>query len=324
VSALVTGVTGKVGNAIARALASRGCRVRALVLDPETEAAFVPSGVEVVRGDVTEPPSIQRAMAGCRVVFNAMGVPEQWLPDQTLFDRVNARGTDTVIRAAIEAGVRRVVHTSTVEVFGAEPGSHFDETAPADAPKATPYERSKQKAERLALAAADRIDVVIVNPPAVYGPGPPGSASLEKALFEPLVRGRLPLLPPGGFGLVLNDSLAAGQLLAAERGRSGERYIVSDGHLSMRDLAGLVVETAGRGRVPPTSPIWVARALAATGDAVARSLGRPPRLSRGELHSLLWDPRPDSTKAQRQLGWQPVPLQEGIRATLEAHGLLDR
>jgi dihydroflavonol-4-reductase len=121
-SALVTGVTGKVGHAIARALASRGCRVRGLAIDPEAEATFLPSGVEVVQGDVTEPSSVERAMAGSRVVFNAMGVPEQWLPDQTLFDRVNTRGTETVIGAAIEAGVRRVVQTSTVEVFEAEPG----------------------------------------------------------------------------------------------------------------------------------------------------------------------------------------------------------
>lgn len=266
--------------------------------------------------------SVERAVAGCDVVFNAMGIPEQWLGDRSLFERVNARGTETVVRAANAAGVRRVVHTSTVEVFGALPGSTFDETAPTDSVKTTDYERSKQLAERLALAAAGAMDLVIVNPVAIYGPGPVGSASLEKGLFEPLVRGRLPFLSPGGFALVLTESLASAQLLAAERGHTGERYIVSDGHLSIEALARLVVATAGRGRVPPTLPVWLARGLAAASETVAMVAGSRPLLSRGQLHSLLWDPDPRSERAQRQLGWKPVSIADGIRATLAALDLL--
>lgn len=113
---LVTGATGKVGNATARALIAEGHEVRALVVDPDMERADLPGGVDVVRGDVTDAASLERAVAGCEVVFDAMGLPEQWLPDSALFDRVNARGTEAVVVAARRAGVRRLVHTSTIEV----------------------------------------------------------------------------------------------------------------------------------------------------------------------------------------------------------------
>src|SRR5215208_503142 len=126
--ALVTGATGKVGHAVASALLERGDEVRALVRDPARAADTVPAGVEPVRGDVTDPASVRRAAEGCEVVFNAMGLPEQWLADDGAFDRINARGSEAVVRAAAEAGARRVVHTSTIDVFHAEPGGHLDES----------------------------------------------------------------------------------------------------------------------------------------------------------------------------------------------------
>src|SRR5439155_4456967 len=134
----------------------------------ERAAPVLPDRIEPVRGDVTDEASVRAAVEGCELVFNAMGLPEQWLADEGTFERVNARGSETVVRAAREAGVRRVVHTSTIDVFHAESGGRFDESRVADYPKGTAYERSKQHAEELALAAADEtgIELVIVNPAA--------------------------------------------------------------------------------------------------------------------------------------------------------------
>jgi len=322
--ALVTGATGKVGNATARALLDAGHGVRALVRDPARARPWLHDGVELVVGDVTDQGSVRRATEGCDVVFNAMGLPEQWLADPTAFERVNAEGTRTVVEAARDAGVRRVVHTSTIDVFHAAPGGRFDETQVADYPKNTAYERSKQHAEQLAVAAAGDMELVIVNPAAVYGPGPSGSAGFEKNLLERLVRGRAPALPPGGMGLVYNEAVGRGELLAAERGRPGERYILCDGHMTFRELAQTVVRVAGRGRVPATMPVPLARAFAATGETVARVVRRRPMLARGELEFTLWNAAPDSSKAQRELGWQPMPIEEGIRRTLQAMGLLSK
>ena len=285
----MTGATGKVGHAVARGLVERGDDVRVLVRDPARAAAVLPAGVEPMVCDVTDPPSLERAIAGCEVVFNAMGIPEQWVPDEDVFERVNARGAEAVVRAAREAGARRVVQTSTIDVFDAEPGGRFDETCLATRPKFTAYERSKQHAEELALAArGPDMELVFVNPSAVYGPGP-GSVSLEKQLFEPVARGTLPVVTPGGMGIVHARGVAAGQLLAAERGRDGERYILSDRHVTLRELAQVVVRVAHRGRVPWVLPVPLARATAAVGDWLAPRTGLTPLVSRGQLEFLLWN-----------------------------------
>jgi len=321
--ALVTGATGKVGHSIARALLERGDEVRVLVRNPGRASSQLPPGVQAIRGDVTEPASVEKAAAGCELVFNAMGLPEQWFADPDIFERVNARGTETVVRAAAAAGARRVVHTSTIDVFHAEPGAPFDESQVADYPKGTAYERSKQHAERLALAAAAEtgVELVIVNPAAVYGPGPSGSASVELGLLRPVVEGKraaVPLLPPGGLPMVYSTGLATGQLLAAARGVPGERYILCDGHMSFRELAETAVRLAGRGRVPAVMPIPLAKTLAAGGELVSRAIRKPPLLPKGQLHFFLWDARPQSGKAQRELGWVPTPLEEGLRAVVSA------
>jgi len=318
VRALVTGATGKVGGATARALLGRGDEVRALVRDPSRAGRLLPSGVELVPGDVTDPASLAAAVSGCELVFNAMGLPEQWVRDEGIFERVNARGTENVIRAARDAGVRRAVHTSTIDVFHAERGGHLDESQLADYAKGTAYERSKQRAEELALAARGEMELVIVNPAGVYGPTPVSSVGFDDQMFAPLIRGRLPALPPGGCGVAFDAGVAAGQLLAADRGRDGERYILCDRHVSMRELAEAVVEAAGRGRVPLILPSGLARALTAAGEALARIIRRPPLLPRGQLHFFMWDAWPDSTKAQEELGWEPTPLEDGVRAAVAA------
>ena len=317
---VVTGATGQVGHALVRLLVERGDRVRALVRDVAAAASLLPEEVELVGGDVTVPQSLERPLAGCELVFNAMGLPEQWLRDRARFARVNAEGTVNLVRAARSAGVARLVHTSSVDVFETPRGGSFDETHLAAGAKETAYERSKQRAEELALAERGGLEVVIVNPSTVYGPSPVGSFAFDRSFLRPLVRGLLPALPPGGSGVVFVDGLAEGQLLAAERGRDGERYILSDRFASFRELAETAVRIAGRGRVPPTMPIAVARTLAATGEAVSLVTRRPPLLARGQLHYLLWEARPIAAKAESELGWRPTPLEEGLQRSLAALG----
>lgn len=324
---LVTGATGKIGNSITRALVTRGDSVRALVRDPARAVRTLPEGVEPAPGDVTDRASLAAAMKGCEVVFNAMGIPEQWLADEDAFDRVNARGSENVVREAGRGGVRRVVHTSTIDVFHATSGTSFDESRVADYPKGTAYERSKQRADELVLAAAaeERVELVLAHPAAVYGPALEGSASIERDLLRPVVEGRraaAPAVPPGGLGLLFEDGAASGHLLVAERGKPGERYILCDGHMTLREMAEAAVRISGRGHIPPTIPVSVAKALATVGEPLARITGKPPLMPKGQLHFLLWDARPDSSKAQRELGWRPTALEHGLRATLTGMGLV--
>jgi dihydroflavonol-4-reductase len=320
---LVTGATGKVGHAVASALLERGDHVRALVRDPKRAASVVPAGIEPVQGDATDPDTLAAAVEGCDQVFNAMGLPEQWVRDRGIFDRVNAAGSGELAAAAKRAGVARFIQTSTEDVFHADRGEPFDETMLAGYPKATAYERSKQRAEELVMAERDGMEVVILNPTGVYGPGPSASASLDKDLFQPLVKKRIPALPPGGISVVFVEGVAQGHLLAADKGHDGERYILSDTHVTSRGLAESVVRVAGRGRVPPTMPVPVARTFALVGEGISRVIRRPPMLARGQLHWFLWNARADSSKAQRELGWRPTPLEVGLHKTLSEMGLLE-
>ena len=316
---LVTGATGKVGNAVARALAARGDEVRALVRDPRRARELLPAGIELARGDVTDVGSIVGAVEDRELVFTAHGLPEQWVEDEEIFDRVNARGAEAVALAARDAGARRLVHTSTIDVFHADQGGRFDESRVADYPKHSAYERSKQRAERLVLATRrDGFEVVCVNPCAVYGPGPAASASLDGELIGPIVAGKLPALPPGGCGVVFVDGVASGHLLAAERGADGERYILCDRHVSLTELAQTVVRVAHRGRVPLTLPRPVAHAASLIGRPLSRALGKPPLLPRGQLLFFLWDAAPDSGRAQDELGWEPTLLDDGLAAAVAA------
>jgi nucleoside-diphosphate-sugar epimerase len=320
---LVTGATGKVGYAIASALLEQGDQVRAVVRDPKRAAGILPAGIEPVRGDATDNASLAAAVEGSELVFNAMGMPEQWVKDEGIFEQVNAIGSGALAAAAKRAGVRRFVHTSTHDVFHAETGQRFDETMLADYPKGTAYERSKQHAEELVLAERDGMEVVILNPSGVYGPTPSPTPSFENEVFEPVVKKRLPAIPPGGTGYAFVEGVAAGHLLAAEKGEDGERYILADGYADFRELAETAKRIAGRGRIPPRMPVPVAKAVASAGAGISRLTRRPPLLPKGQLTYILWQAHPDSSKAQRDLGWETTPLDEGVRKTLDSMGLLE-
>ena len=313
---LVTGSTGKLGNAVARRLVERGEDVVALVRDPAKARALLPEGVELAHGDVIDPALIREAVTGADGVFNCMGLFEQWVADPGVFDRVNAQGARNVIAAAREAGARRAVHTSTFDVFHADTGGTVTEERLADYPKGTVYERSKQRAEELVLEEAKGgIEVVIANPSTVYGPGPWQGKGLDRAIRD-AIRRRLPATPPGGMTFVYVDDVAAGHLAAFDRGRPGEHYILADGYASMREMLSLAVEAAGRGWVPPTLPVPIARGLARSGEAVSRVIRRPPLLGAGQLHFLLWEGRAESSKARSELGVGFTPLDRGIRDTV--------
>ena len=314
---LVTGATGKVGNAVARRLSERGDAVVALVRDAARGRGLLPANVELAVGDVTAPESLRAAARRVDGVFNCMGIFEQWMPDPRAFDRVNAEGARNVVIAAREAGVGRIVHTSTFDVFHAARGGTVREDGLADYPKGTAYERSKQRAEELVLAqAGDGIEVVICNPASVYGPGPWAGAGIDGMLRDALRR-RLPALPPGGLSTAFVDDVATAHLAAFERGGAGERYILADGYATAGEIVRAAVEAAGQGWVPPTMPAGLARGLARGGEAVARLIKRPPLLGSGQLHFLLWEARADSSKAREQLGVEFRPWQSGIRSTVE-------
>jgi dihydroflavonol-4-reductase len=313
---LLTGATGKLGSAVARQLLDAGHDVVAVVRDERRARAALPGAIELAVGDVTDFDSLLSAARGSGAAVNCMGIYEQWQRDADIFNRVNAAGAAKVARAARLAGARRIVHTSTYDVFDAPPGGTVDETRLADYEKGTPYERSKQLAERLVLAeATTEFEVVIMNPAGIFGPGPWAAAGWDSAIRD-AIRGRLPAVPPGGLSLVWVEDAAAAHVSALERGRPGERYILAGGYTTVSELCAAAVELAGRGRVPMELPPGLARALARAGEGLAAVTGIRPLLATGQLRFLQWQARADSTKAGAELGFEPLDWREGIGRTV--------
>jgi dihydroflavonol-4-reductase len=312
---LLTGATGTVGHAVAAQLVAAGAEVRALVRDLERARALLPAGVTPIHGDVTNPSSVAAAVAGCERVFHAAGMPEQWRLDPADFQRVNVEGTANVVDACLAHGVSRLAYTSTIDVFAWTPGVPFDESRLDPAPRPTAYERSKQDADRLVVAALERgLDAVFLHPSAVYGPAPV-SLALNDLLLR-LANRKVPMLPPGGMPVVHADDVAAGHLAAAERANPGDRFILSGPYLTMREIAAAVQAHVPGAKVPPTMPPPIARTLASAGESLAKLTKRPPLIARGEQIFLASHPVPVADRARTALGWESRPISQGFQETL--------
>ena len=314
---LVTGATGLVGYNVVMALRQRQRRVRALVRSLEKGRRILPADCELVRGDVTDRDSVDRAMAGCRVVYHAAGFPEQWMKNSDIFDRVNVGGTRNMIDAARQQNIRRFVYTSTIDVFAAAPGQEYDESEIAAYPKGTPYERSKQRADQaVATALENGLPAVFLHPSGLYGPGPSDSPGTNDFILK-LHRGQVPMLLPGGFPMVFAPDVGEGHVLAELKSEVGGRYILSEDYYELSDLARAILEELGlRKRVPPVMPLGIVKAVAGIGEWWAGITGKPPLIPKGQLHFIQWQAFPINNKARQTLGWSPTPLRSGLQQTI--------
>jgi dihydroflavonol-4-reductase len=315
---LVTGATGLVGYHIASALMRRGRSVKALVRSVEKARRILPEDCELMQGDITDKESVKRALQGCSVVYHAAGWPEQWKDDPNIFQRVNVGGTQNMIEAALEQGVRRFVYTSTIDVFYAGPGQEFDESILDTRPKRTYYERSKQEADkRVSEALQKGLAAIFIHPAGVYGPGPTSSPGCNE-MIAMLLRREMPLLPPGGFSMVFAADTGEGHVLAEEKANPGSRYILSEGYYEFSDVARRVFEELGIDqKLPPVMPAPVARVVSNLGEWLARFTHQPPLLPHGGLEFLLWRGHACGDKARRELGWSCTPLRAGLQKTIE-------
>lgn len=267
--ALVTGAAGFLGGALCRTLLAEGWQVRALHRPTSSLRPLEGLEFETVTGDLTQPDSIAQAMKGVEVVFHTAALVENNDPGRLY--TVNVEGTRTVLRAAHEAGVRRVVHTSTVAVLGLPdkgPGSAvpapIDENHAFNLPPARwPYGYTKYLAElEVQKAVAGGLDAVIVNPSLVTGPG--DVYRKESSIIVQAAQGRLPvrIAPPGGANFVHINDVCAGHLAALQHGLTGQRYILAGQNITHFEYLRLVAEVTGTPPPRSIAPAWTFRILA--------------------------------------------------------------
>ena len=308
---LVTGVTGFIGSHVAERLLALGARVRGLARSAAKGAWLAERGVEVVTGDLTDADSLRRAARGCSLIFSIAG----WVgrPDSyQAARRVNIDGMRALIEAAIDAGARRLVHTSSIAAYGPVDDGVIDETWPLRATDV--YGATKAHGETVAFGYADRIEVCVLRPAQVYGPR---GGMWTKGFFNAVKRGA-PILVGDGQGTFhpcYIENLVDAYLLAARRAEAvGEAFTIVDGVTTWREFVSYYSRMAGRpARSIPAWPVRLAAQLVALPSRLAR---RPPRGNSDSLKFLLGRSRYSNEKARRLLGWLPrVSLDEGMRRT---------
>jgi len=329
----VTGATGFIGTRLTQALVERGHLVRALCRREQVPAppGFGPGkpgplqhpAVELVRGDITDAVSMLRGMVGCSRVFHLAAYARNWAPDPRTFYRMNVAGMANVFAAARQLGITRVVLTSSIVTLGPTGrGVVGDEAMPRLTQEyLTEYEATKATAERQALEwAAGGFPVVIVNPTRVFGPGHLTEGNSVSRLIDDYDRGRMPLLINRGVNVgnyVLVDDVVQGHLLAMERGRVGERYILGGENATLRQLFRLIDRVSGKRHFQVLARPFIPLLFAWLQKKRAEWFGTFPTITPGWVRTFLVDWAYRSDKAVRELGYRPTPLEEGIRITYD-------
>jgi dihydroflavonol-4-reductase len=312
---LVTGATGFVGAAVARALLREpGQKVRVLARPNSDRRNLAGLDIAIAEGSLEDAASLAAAVEGCRYLFHVAADYRLWVPDPAAMFRANVDGTGALMEAALAAGVERIVYTSSVATLGLVKDGSADETTPSTVGDMIgPYKQSKFAAEAAvrALIAERGLPAIIVNPSTPIGPGDVKPTPTGRLIVE-AAKGKMPGYVETGLNIVHVDDVAAGELLAAERGAVGERYILGGENMA---LAAILAEVAhATGRRPPMFkiPYAVILPVAAGAEMMARITGREPfttldgvRMSRKKMYF-------SSAKAMRELGYAPRPARQAI------------
>lgn len=312
--ALVTGASGFVGSRVAVALLAAGWEVRALVRASSSPRNLQALPVEQVTGDLTDPASLQKAVQGCEVLFHVAADYRLGSPRPQELYQANVEGTRHIVTAALEAGVERIVYTSSVATMGLpKDGTPGDEDTPVTlADMIGHYKRSKYLAEQAALELTRAgAPIVIVNPSTPIGPGdvkptPTGQIVLDAAL------GRTPAYVDTGLNIAHVDDVAAGHLLALEKGRIGERYILGGVDMSLKDILTEVCTLVGRSPPKVRLPHGVVMPIAYLSEGFARLTGTSTRVTVESVRMSRKRMFFSSRKAERELGYRHRPPREAF------------
>ena len=313
--AFVTGATGFVGSHVARALAHNGADLRLLVRSSSNRKNLENLTADLVKGDLRDPSSLEKAIAGCEVVFHVAADYRLWVRDPQEMYRANVEGTRAILEAARKNKVRRVVYTSSVATMGfTSDGQPADEKSPVSLEKMIgPYKRSKFMAEQVAFEAARAgQDVVIVNPTTPVGerdikPTPTGRIIID------FLKRKFPAYVDTGLNLVDVRECALGHIAALEKGRSGERYILGGENLTLKQILDKLAAITGLASPKVRVPYILALATGVVDEIyTGRIRGREPRATIDAVRMGRKKMFASSAKAERELGWKVKPVDDAL------------
>jgi dihydroflavonol-4-reductase len=313
--ALVTGASGFVGSAVARQLIARGWRVRVLLRPASDRRNVDKLPVEIAEGALEDAASLRAALAGCSHLFHVAADYRLWVRDPASMFRANVDGTRILMESALDAGLERIVYTSSVATLGVgSDGSISDETAPsAYADMVGPYKQSKFRAEEVVqrLIAERGLPAVIVNPSTPVGPRDIKPTPTGRIIVE-AASGKMPAFVDTGLNFAHVEDVALGHVLAAERGRIGERYILGGENLSLSEFLAAVTLLAGRRKPWLRLPIAPLMPLAWFAESLAGITGKEPFVTRDGLRMARKKMYFTSAKAASEFGYAPRPVREGL------------
>jgi len=318
--AFVTGATGFVGSHVARALAARGADLRLLVRSSSDLRNIQDLRAEQVTGDLRDAESLKKALSGCDVVFHVAADYRLWVRDPDQMYRSNVDGTKAILEAARESKVRRVVYTSSVATMGFKSNGQFaSEQSPVSlVDMIGPYKRSKFMAEEIAIQAGKSgMDVVVVNPTTPVGerdikPTPTGRIVVD------FLKKKFPAYVDTGLNLVDVSECAQGHMMAMERGKSGERYILGGENLTLKQILDKLAAITGLPSPKIRVPYVVALATGVVDQVVTGYIkNREPRATIDAVRMGRKKMFVSSSKAERDLGWKIVPVDDALHRAVE-------
>lgn len=311
---LVTGASGFVGSAVVRALLARGETVRVLVRRSSARRNVAGLDVEIVEGDLLDPATLPAAVAGCKGVFHVAADYRLWTRDPDAMFRANVAGSRAIVEAAVAAGVKRIVYTSSVAVLGNVPGGVADEETPVVyADMIGVYKQSKFRAEEAVreLIARAGAGVVIVNPSTPIGPRDVKPTPTGRMIVE-AASGKMPAYVDTGLNVVHVDDVAAGHLLAYDKGVVGQRYVLGGENLSLKQILDEIASLTGHRPPKLRLPHNLILPIAAGAELWARLTGAEPFATIDGVRMAKKRMFFSSAKAMRELGYAPRPAIEAL------------
>ncbi len=318
----ITGATGFVGSSLANSLANQGQIIHALIRDENKARKYINhSNIHYFNGDLMNTDSLHKAASGCEESYHLAGYVNLWHRDKNTFYRYNVTGTENVLKACLEEGVKKFVFTSTAGVIGPSDNGLVTEDTIKTLPSTTEYERTKEQAEALVRSYANQgLQVVIVNPTRVFGPGPMSKSNAVTMLIDKYSKGKWKLLPGDGNAIsnyVYIDDVVLGHQLAMEKGISGERYIIAGDNVSYIDFFNTIGKITGKTYKLTKVPVSLILFMAHFQQIKADLFGIAPLITPGFARKYLYNWKTGCYKANKYLGYNHKSLEYGIQQTLK-------